>query len=62
MSGAAPVFDTDAHVRGMAVATLTRTIPELDGNDTVKRNGIVLEVEHVRAFIEHHGLSCASAG
>jgi S1-C subfamily serine protease len=53
MSGG-PVFDMQGKVRGMAVATLTRTIPELEGNPTVISNGIVLDVEHIRAFIEKH--------
>src|ERR671932_1658890 len=50
MSGG-PVFDVEGKVRGMAVATLTRTIPELEGDPTIVRNGIVLDVEHIRAFI-----------
>ncbi len=53
MSGG-PVFDAAGKVRGMAVATLTRTIPELEGDPTVVRNGIVLDVEHIRAFIGKH--------
>jgi len=53
MSGG-PVFDVEGKVRGMAVASLTRTIPELEGDPTVVRNGIVLDVEHIRAFIEKH--------
>ncbi len=50
MSGGA-VFDTDGQVRGMAVATLTRTIPEPGGAPTVVSNGIVLDVEHLQQFI-----------
>jgi S1-C subfamily serine protease len=53
MSGA-PVFDVEGRVRGMAVATLTRTEPELEGDPAVVRNGIVLDREHIRAFIEHN--------
>jgi S1-C subfamily serine protease len=53
MSGG-PVFDVEGKVRGMAVATLTRTEPELKGDPTVVRNGIVLDVEHIRAFVEQH--------
>jgi hypothetical protein len=39
-------------VRGMGVATLTRTIPELDGNPTVVSNGIVIDVEHIRRLLD----------
>jgi S1-C subfamily serine protease len=53
MSGG-PVFDVQGKVRGMAAATLTRTAPELEGDPTVVRNGIVLDREHIRAFIEHN--------
>ena len=61
MSGG-PVFDVEGKVRGMAVATLTRTEPELKGDPTVMRNGIVLDVEHIRAFIEQHRPALASIG
>src|SRR5215208_5491871 len=53
MSGG-PVFDVAGKVRGMATASLTRTISELDGHPTVVRNGIVVDVEHIRAFVERH--------
>src|SRR5919199_1383595 len=53
MSGG-PVFDVEGKVRGMAVATLTRTEPELTGDPTVVRNGIVLDGEHIRAFVEQN--------
>jgi len=53
MSGG-PVFDVEGKVRGMAAATVTRTEPVLDGEPTVVRNGIVLDREHIRAFIEQH--------
>ena len=53
MSGG-PVFDVGGKVRGMAVATLTRTEPELKGDPIIVRNGIVLDVEHIRAFLEQH--------
>ena len=53
MSGG-PVFDVEGKVRGMAAATVTRTEPQLDGDPTVVRNGIVLDREHIRAFIEHN--------
>src|SRR5215212_63485 len=39
MSGG-PVFDVAGQVRGMAVATVTRTMPELTGEPTVVKNGI----------------------
>ena len=61
MSGG-PVFDVAGKVRGMAVATLTRTEPELKGDPTVMRNGIVLDVEHIRAFIEKHQPAFAAGG
>jgi S1-C subfamily serine protease len=53
MSGG-PVFDLEGKVRGMGVATYTRTVPELEGDPLVVRNGIVLDVEHIRAFVEKH--------
>jgi hypothetical protein len=39
----------------MALATLTRTIPDPGGNPTVVSNGIVIDVEHIRRFIEAVG-------
>jgi S1-C subfamily serine protease len=59
MSGG-PVFDAEGKVRGMSVATVTRTEPELKGDPTVVRNGIVLDVEHIRAFLEQHQPAAAS--
>jgi hypothetical protein len=61
MSGG-PVFDVEGKVRGMAVATLTRSILELEGDPTVVRNGIVLDVEHIRAFIGKHQPTCSAVG
>jgi S1-C subfamily serine protease len=55
MSGG-PVFDQDGKVRGMAVATLTRSEPDLQGEPIVVRNGIVLDAEYLRTFIEQHHL------
>jgi S1-C subfamily serine protease len=49
-----PVFDTAGKVRGMAAATLTRTIPDLGGSPTVVQNGVVIGVEHIRRFIAGH--------
>ena len=60
MSGG-PVFDVEGTVRGMGAGTLTRTIPELEGDPIVVRNGIVVDVEHIRAFIAKHRPS-VSAG
>jgi S1-C subfamily serine protease len=50
MSGG-PVFDMGGKVRGMAVASLTRTIPQPGGNPFVVSNGIVIDVELIRRFI-----------
>jgi len=61
MSGG-PVFDVEGKIRGMAVASLTRTIPELDGDPTVVRNGIILDVEHIRAFMGKHQPALAAEG
>jgi S1-C subfamily serine protease len=52
MSGG-PVFDVQGAVRGMAAATLTRTIPAVPGETpTVVSNAIVIDVEHIRGFLE----------
>jgi S1-C subfamily serine protease len=56
MSGG-PVFDDTGKVRGMATASLTRTIPDPGGTPTVVQNGIVCDVEHIRRFIDR---SCGS--
>ena len=49
MSGG-PVFDTEGKVRGMAAATLTRTIPAVPGEaPTVVANAIAIDVGHIRA-------------
>jgi serine protease Do len=53
MSGG-PVFDVQGRVRGMAAATVTRSEPDIDGDPIVVRNGIVLDGEHLRAFIDHN--------
>jgi S1-C subfamily serine protease len=51
MSGG-PVFDAEGTVRGMAAATLTRTIPAVPGEPpTVVPNAIVIDVEHIRGFL-----------
>jgi ABC-type multidrug transport system ATPase subunit len=55
MSGG-PVFDVDGHVRGMASATFTRTIPPVPGEaPTVVSNAIVIDVEHLRRFLAASG-------
>jgi hypothetical protein len=54
MSGG-PAFDMEGKVRGMAVANLTRTIPNPAGDPIVVSNGIVIDVEHIRRFIESYG-------
>jgi S1-C subfamily serine protease len=52
MSGG-PVFDMEGKVRGMAAATLTRTIPAAPGEAPIAvSNAIVIDVEHIRAFHE----------
>jgi S1-C subfamily serine protease len=57
MSGA-PVFDMAGRVRGLAGANLTRTIPPLpDEAPTVVANGIVIDVEHIRGFLDAASLS-----
>src|SRR3954449_9114735 len=61
MSGG-PVFDVEGKVRGMGVATVTRTEPELNGDSIVMRNGIVLDREHIRAFIEQNRPSSGTVG
>ena len=53
MSGG-PVFDPQGRVRGMAAAALTRTIPDPGGSPTVIQNGVVVDVEHIRRFVEEH--------
>jgi S1-C subfamily serine protease len=59
MSGG-PVFDVEGKVRGMAAATFTRSEPDLKGELTIVKNGIVLDVEHIRAFVERQRTASAS--
>jgi S1-C subfamily serine protease len=61
MSGG-PVFDVEGKVRGMAAATVTRTEPVLDGEPIVVRNGIVLDREHIRAFLEKNRPTSGTVG
>lgn len=51
MSGG-PVFDMEGRVRGMAAATVSRTVPDAGGNSAVVSNGVVIDVEHIRGFLE----------
>jgi S1-C subfamily serine protease len=51
MSGG-PVFDMEGKVRGMAVANLTRTIPQPSGTPIVVSNGIVIDVDQIRSFVK----------
>jgi S1-C subfamily serine protease len=51
MSGG-PVFDMQGKLRGMAGATLSRTIPAAPGEPpTVVSNAVVIDVEHIRGFL-----------
>jgi S1-C subfamily serine protease len=55
MSGA-PVFDMEGTVRGLVGANLSRTIPPLpDELPTVVTNGVVIDVERIRGFLEASG-------
>jgi S1-C subfamily serine protease len=49
-----PVFDTTGRVRGVAAATLTRSVADPDGDPTVLQNGVVIDVEHIRSFAAGH--------
>src|SRR3954453_13422247 len=59
MSGG-PVFDVEGKVRGMSAATFTRSEPDLTGELTIVKNGIVLDIEHIRAFVERQRTASAS--
>jgi S1-C subfamily serine protease len=50
----APVFDASGMVRGMAAATLTRTVADPGGCSITLHNAIMLDVEHLQKFIEPH--------
>lgn len=54
MSGG-PVFDTRGKVRGMAAATVSRSVPDPSGNLTALPNGVVIDLEHIRGFLEAAG-------
>jgi len=50
MSGG-PVFDVHGTVRGMGMATLTRSIPDPVGPPTVVTNGIMIGVAEIHALV-----------
>jgi S1-C subfamily serine protease len=47
-----PVFDTSGKVRGIAATTLARRIVDPCNNANVLHNGVVIDVEHIRDFVE----------
>jgi hypothetical protein len=51
MSGG-PVFDMEGKVRGMAAATVSRTVPDTGGNLTAVPNGVVIALPHIQGFVE----------
>lgn len=54
MSGG-PVFDMEGKVRGMAAATISRSVPDASGSLTALSNGVVIDLEHIRGFLEAAG-------
>jgi S1-C subfamily serine protease len=50
MSGG-PVFDVEGRVRGMAAATVSRTVPDPSGSLTVLPNGVVIDLEHIQGIL-----------
>lgn len=54
MSGG-PVFDMRGKVRGMAAATVSRTVPDPSGSLAVVPNGVVIDLEHIQGFLESAG-------
>lgn len=61
MSGG-PVFDTDGRLRGMAAATVSRTVPDTSGGLTVIPNGVVIDLEHIQGFLEFAGSRLSMRG
>jgi hypothetical protein len=59
MSGG-PVFDMEGKVRGLAAATVARTVPDPGGNPTVVPNGVVIDLEHIQGFLEASGSRLAT--
>lgn len=51
MSGG-PVFDMEGRVRGMAAATVSRTVPDTSGNLAPVPNGVVIDLQHIREFLD----------
>ena len=60
MSGG-PVFDMEGRVRGMAAATVSRTVPDVSGGLTLLPNGVVVDLEHIRGFLETAGVRLGHA-
>jgi len=54
MSGG-PVFDIDGKIRGMAAATVSRTVPDPSGSLAVLSNGVVIDLERIQGFLEAAG-------
>lgn len=61
MSGG-PVFDVEGKVRGMAAATVSRTVPDPGGSLSVLPNGVVVDVEHIQGFLDAAASPGAHAG
>jgi S1-C subfamily serine protease len=57
MSGG-PVFDVEGKVRGMAAATVSRTVPDPSGSLTVVPNGVVIDLEHIQRML-HAAITAA---
>jgi hypothetical protein len=57
MSGG-PVFDVEGKVRGMAAATVSRTVPDPSGSLTVLPNGVVIDLEHIQGML-HAAMTAA---
>jgi S1-C subfamily serine protease len=54
MSGG-PVFDVEGKVRGMAAATVSRTVPDPSDNLAVVPNGVVIDIDRIQGFLEAAG-------
>ncbi len=61
MSGG-PVFDMQGKVRGMAAATVSRTVPDSSGGLSLLPNGVVVDLEHIRGFLDTAGARPAACG
>lgn len=59
MSGG-PVFDVEGRVRGLAAATVSRTVPDPSGDLSVLPNGVVIDLEHIQEFLEASGSRLAT--